>query len=285
MSSFKQHAIRSLLRALPESLALKLGARHRRLARNLPPGLRFHREDYLGDFAVDLDTTFPVEAEMCCGIYEPETVAVIRAHVPVGGVCIDAGANIGALTLALAQQVGKSGRVLCFEPGPPNFAKLERNILGNRDRLGQVDLYPLGLSNRPGEWLWEESDVNRGNAKLSQTVGQETVRVVTLDGHLVFLNHGPDPIERLDFIKSDVEGMELELLKGARDTLRHYRPKILFETMRGWIEEKGETYYLDLETYLQELGYRLCRPAPVPDAELETVSILEAGDSTLAVPV
>ena len=273
----RRFAVRQFISVLPRPLALRFCQGRPRVARLLPAGIRTELPNYLGEYKVFLDTTFPIEREMVSGLYDDRTLAIFRRHVKPGDVCIDAGANVGALTLALAQLCGPEGLVLAVEPGTPNFSKLQRNVGGNRQLADRVRTFQVGLGEQEGVLHWEEDAANRGNAFLRTSGGSETVRVTTLDA---LLKQCPEA-KRVDFIKIDVEGMELDVLRGAEQTIRAHRPKIYFESQRAWREKLGAAHFQAIEAFLQSHGYGLHRIAR--DYSLQPTSILETSQNTLAI--
>src|SRR5690606_17148968 len=110
---------------------------------SLAPGLRMR-----------LDTRIAAERWlMVSGVYHPALTRAFRRHVPVGGYCLDAGANLGYFTLRFAHWVGPAGRVAAFEPNPAMVERIRQNVDVNsfrnveivlkavHDRVGQVEFY------------------------------------------------------------------------------------------------------------------------------------------------
>lgn len=180
---------------------------------------------YLGEFTVMVKTLYPIEREMLSGIYDPMTTGIIRRYVKAGDVCADIGANVGALSLAMAQQAGPTGMVYAFEPGPMLYERLQTNIRLNHLRC----IVPIqqGLSDRRGVLHWAEDMNNRGNADLLGTSGLP-VWVLTLDEFCQ--ERG---VTRLDFIKVDTEGMELGSVQRRVMVVSTIRPVLYFETHHG----------------------------------------------------
>lgn len=145
-------------------------------------------------------------------------------------VVVDVGANIGAFAIKAALEVAPSGHVFAVEPASSNFHLLERNIrrnsleesctamhcaFGNSASTGKLHIYTRGASN---------SLVNRPESeRLLKSLRTEDVQIDTLDDVLFH------KLTRLDFLKIDVEGFELEVLKGAENTLSKFHPKIALE--------------------------------------------------------
>jgi FkbM family methyltransferase len=159
------------------------------------------------------------------GTWEPKVVSSIVSTVQPGMTAVDIGAHIGYYTLLLAKRVGPTGRVFAFEPLPVNFALLQKNIELNR--LQRVQTFPQAVFSRDVELTLTVPDdlPNSGNASLVGAEGTKRLRVpaVTLDS--VSAGYGLRP----DFLKIDVEGAELDVLLGAKETLARSRPKMLIE--------------------------------------------------------
>lgn len=221
------------------------------LVRYLPAGRQVTVSGYARRFRVALDTRYPIEALMIANHYEPRTRRLVERLVRPGDHCVDAGANVGAITFVLAASVGDAGRVLAFEPGPPTYARLRRNVELNPELAGRVVPVPAGLADRPGELHWVEDANVPGNASLVAS-GGAVVPVTTVDRALA--EHG---FPRLDFAKLDVEGMEYDVLLGASHTLRTSRPLLYFETLPGGMTADGRTQFTAIEALLRPLDYRL----------------------------
>lgn len=130
---------------------------------------------------------------------------------------IDVGSNIGNHAYFF-KNICNADKVLCFEPLPDNFSLLQMNC-------SNCELYPIGLSseNKSGYiQMTEPIDSNSGTAKISDN-GVE-ITLSTLDSY---------NLKDVSFIKIDVEGHELEVLKGAKDTINQSKPDILVETHTG----------------------------------------------------
>jgi FkbM family methyltransferase len=253
----------------------------------VPPGRSFRWPHYLGDVAVWIDPANAIERKMIGG-YEASVLRAIQHFVSRGNYCIDVGANVGAVSLALARWVGPSGRVLAIEPGPPYVARLRRNLKANPHLADRVCILPTGLSDAEGTLLWRPDPLHPFNAGLSQVhstavPGELPVAVTTLDAAVARQGW-----ERVDFIKIDVEGMEWEVLRGARRTLTSLRPVVLFETLEifrsGHAAVNGMAdVFVEIEGFLRDLDYRLCDLRP--EGLLQEVTAAALPENTLAIPI
>jgi FkbM family methyltransferase len=241
----------------------------------LHPETTIKARHYLGEFTVMVKTLYPIEREMLSGIYDPMTTGIIRRHVKAGDVCADIGANVGALSLAMAQQTGPAGTVYAFEPGPMLHERLQTNIRLNH--LRSIVPIQQGLSDRRGVLQWAEDMNNRGNAGLLCTSGIP-VPVLTLDEFCQEWG-----VTRLDFIKVDVEGMELEVFKGASWVMSTLRPVLYFETHPGVLVHLGPDAFRKIERLLKQAQYALYKVSRDGSAITQTTTD-DLSLNTLALP-
>jgi FkbM family methyltransferase len=178
------------------------------------------------------------------GEFSEGEAQLLRQMCPPGGVVVEVGANIGALTLVLARSVGPAGYVYAFEPQRIIFQSLCANLALNS--IVNVDARHAAAAADPGWVLIPDIDYTRttnfGGISVNGFNTGRRVRRITLDGDL--------QLDRLDAIKIDVEGMELEVLRGATQLIGRFHPVLYVENDRL---EKSET----LIRYLQSLDYRL----------------------------
>ena len=143
---------------------------------------------------------------------------------------IDAGAHQGFYTMLASKRVGRSGRVYAFEPSPRQQRWLRLHLKLNR--CDNVTVESFALADGQGEsTLFEALGRDTGCSSLRQPVVEDPVRpvpvqTITLDRYLELRS-----IPRVDFVKLDVEGAELAVLKGADRLLQQpRRPVFLIET-------------------------------------------------------
>ena len=177
---------------------------------------------------------------------------VIARHCPAGGVALDVGAHLGSWTVPMARAVGESGHVHAFEPVPFLNAALRKSVLSNG--LRQVILDDRGLGSTTGNAAFTVADGgggegNQGMSGLGERPGGTVIeiQVTTLDA---FAEEGK--LDRLDFLKIDVEGLEADVLAGATKTLKRFHPTIVFETGNEDREQR-----LAIRDSLGPLNYRL----------------------------
>jgi len=175
---------------------------------------------------------------------------------------IDIGANVGTFTLVGAKRAPR-GEVHAFEPSAYHFKRLADNIARNGFR--NVQLNQLGLFDEATEAtlylpLARGEMSNTGAASMFKVEGvaapldqQETIRLMRLDDYVTARN-----LNRLDIIKIDIEGAELNALRGAVGTLRRFRPLVLMEVDLDNLSRAGSTPVEVLE-FWHDLNYRVKR--------------------------
>lgn len=160
------------------------------------------------------------------GDYEAAISDIFRKIVESGDICFDIGANIGWYTTLFQKLVGPEGRVHSFEPIPPIFEHLDRNVRLNSPP-GNVMLNNAALGNEEGSVdVHVFSSLPHGHSSIA-TFGYtdfETYqsKITTLD--LYLSNHD---IGKVSLVKMDVEGAELMVLKGAATLFEQKRPPVL----------------------------------------------------------
>lgn len=152
--------------------------------------------------------------------YEPEELHLIRTFFPTGGVFCDIGANVGNHSLYVGLFLEPS-RIICFEPNPAIIPTLRANILLNGlEDICDLEHLGLGLSSSFQDRLGMVFGArNVGAGRLRANMGD--LRTVPGDSLLAD--------RRVDFIKLDVEGMELDVLRGLAQTIAASRPVIFVE--------------------------------------------------------
>lgn len=171
--------------------------------------------------------------------WEPDEQAVLRGILRAGEVVFDIGAHYGEHSVLMAGLVGRTGRVVAFEPNPERCDALRRTV----EQHGNGELVEVALGDAPGTAVLyvPEFHVTASLANWTRgTVGavrEVTCRRETLD-RIVLDRHLPQP----HFIKCDVEGAELQVFSGARQTLTAANPPmVMYEANQPASEAFGST--------------------------------------------
>lgn len=157
------------------------------------------------------------------GTYELGTLHIFKHLLNEGDVFFDIGSNIGLMSLFASVQVGATGAVHCFEPEPDTFRILAHNVAING--FGNLRLNNLALGSEQKEGIiYANMDINRGASSIVKADGSAGKKIVidTLDHYIS--QHNPGLIK---LMKIDVEGYELEMLKGATTLLQSEQAPII----------------------------------------------------------
>lgn len=184
---------------------------------------------------------------------EYEDVYFLKRFVRKGDCCVDIGAHLGYFTLELARLAGSEGKVLAIEP----MSKFNR-VLGRllrRHRVDNVTVYPVALGGS-GEY------VEMGIPEVGRKKKFAHARVMTSSPGLQYVetekveNYTGDQLfkdlQRLDFVKCDVEGLEYSVFSSMIATLTKFRPILLGEFFES--DQRIRVYEL-----LHPLGYEVFR--------------------------
>ncbi|MDP6786674.1 MAG: FkbM family methyltransferase [Rhodospirillales bacterium] len=254
---------RKLLRSL-----FQLRALSRRTRQRIPFALRFRgrRRRLIDAAAADWDGGYIVQDDGFY-VYVPRELdtngldiltraiahePVIARHCPAGGVALDVGAHLGAWTVPMAQAVGATGHVHAFEPVPFLNAALGKTLRANG--FGHVVLDSRGLGSAKGKAAFTVADGGggKGNQGMSGLGERPDGTVIEIELTTLDAFSEERKLERLDFLKIDVEGLEAEVLAGGAKTLARFHPTLVFETGN---EDPGRR--LAIRDTLGPLGYRL----------------------------
>ncbi len=217
------------------------------------PNLQSYRARTDGDDFLYID----LRQSMCLTIFfhqgqphEQGTERLLRYVLKPGDTFVDVGANVGFYTRIGSALVGESGRVFAFEP----LSSALRLLKMNTESLTNVVVDARALSDHDGEADFHVREQGDTSSLLPGDAGSRvSVGVTTLDARL--LNEGDAP-KRIDFIKIDVEGAELGVLRGATKTIEKYQPLVYFEFLPLYATQYGFGYD-DFVGFFEPLGYSL----------------------------
>jgi FkbM family methyltransferase len=172
------------------------------------------------------------------GSYETLETEFVKNEVKKNDIVIDIGANIGYYSLILAKIVGDKGKVFAFEPAPDNYSLLKKNIEINNYK--NVVLENLAISDKNGSIELYLSQESMGWHRIypSKYCGENHVKVkmVTLDDYF----KENTLRDKISFVKMDVEGAELGILRGMTSILENNKKlTLLLEFVPHYIREFG----------------------------------------------
>lgn len=186
-------------------------------------------------------------------------LALMLRKLRPDSVLFDIGANVGAFTLAAASRLPQ-GEVHAFEPWPTHLERLSANIRLNSFTNVHVNSFALGKEAHAAV-LHIIDPVNTGMATLypdendtiAPSVKRSRVSCQALDDYV-----RERDVTRIDMMKIDVEGAELEVLEGGRKTLERFHPKLLMELNPSHLARAAATVD-SVFALLLEYGYSIAR--------------------------
>lgn len=184
------------------------------------------------------------------GEYEPATIRVIEQNLKAGDVFIDAGANIGAISLPVAKR--NNVKVYSFEPGPHIFSILEKNKIQNK--LENVETIQKGLSESEGEADFYESDRVHGWSGMVKIDSFQKYRVITTS---LDIFAAEKQIERIAVLKADVQGWEYYVFKGAERLIDEGKIENIIFEFEWWAEKNAGLEIGAAQQFLLDKGYSL----------------------------
>lgn len=209
----------------------------------------------------------------------------MQSLLQAGDVVLDVGANLGCYTVPFAERVGPRGKVLAFEP----FRWLQQIVSGNvaMNGLSNVWVLPVGLGaettrfearppqlrffSSPGGVRLQDQQAGMKPEEAMQLYDwdspPESITVVSLDELLLARSAstvllGAPPVEDVRLIKIDVEGMEKQVIAGAQETLRRFKPIVWTENVAYFSSNGQDTSLLQL---MDQLEYACAQAQNAPN--------------------
>lgn len=179
------------------------------------------------------------------GSFESEIVNIFKK---VSGTVVDCGAHIGKYTILASKSVGKNGKVIAIEPHPENYEVLVKNVKLNRCK----NTMPLNCA------VWNENRKislsiadNNTDHSIKITRGESSIDVDASKLDTIFEKMR---IKRVDWLKIDVEGAEVETLIGARKSLKAGKIKNIVIELHD-PKKVGKVYKKRIASMLKKYGY------------------------------
>ncbi len=190
--------------------------------------------------------------------HEPISTQIVKKTLQRGMVCLDIGANIGYYVTLESKMIGDEGKIIAIEPSPLNFDYLKRNMMLQTTK--NIEVFNFAAGDKIGQinFVMDENESNSGRVisddEAKKWSGPVTkLPVKTIDSFLEEIK-----IDKIDFLRMDVEGYEYHIFQGMKNTIKKSKPIIQievhksimgYETTKKWlIELKNEGY--ELKSYI-----------------------------------
>jgi len=185
-------------------------------------------------------------------IFEPEVIEVAKNYIYEGSTILDVGANFGQMTIIFSKLVGEKGTVFSFEADDFVYGVLEKNITSNNcqnvktickavyDKDGDIMFYPIPDFQRFGSYGSYGLDPNIKEGRKIETLTIDSLNIET-------------PIS---FMKVDVQGSDLFVLRGAIETIKKHRMPIIFEYEEQF-QDEFYTCWQDYLDFIDSISYKI----------------------------
>lgn len=212
---------------------------------------------HINDFTLRLPAAFYNYYEKN---YESSNFHFLKKRIKPGNNIIDVGAHIGIYSLYAAKYL--QATAFAFEPSPDTKEKLDKNILMNNcsDRITTFQ-FAVADKNEPVTFYLNER-MNEANIRTAEANALFTRTVKDVHTESIAVNcitldtFAKDYQLKIDFIKIDAEGAELEVLKGAKEILQHHRPAGIVG-IHTFFYKDVKANLLELSVLMQQLNYQL----------------------------
>ncbi|MBC7785841.1 MAG: FkbM family methyltransferase [Burkholderiales bacterium] len=162
------------------------------------------------------------------GTSEPETQNAMKEHIKPGDCFWDIGCNVGFLSVIGARLVGNDGVVYAFDPVPNHTQIAEQNVRANKFTHAKV--FQMAISDKVGSAKFAVAEIPAQSTLTEAGFNREgsviiEVKTSSVDDLIEHQAYTPPNV-----VKIDVEGAEVDVLKGMTNTLRNHRPTIILDT-------------------------------------------------------
>ncbi len=189
--------------------------------------------------------------------HEPLSTKILSKLLKPGMVCLDVGSNIGYYACLESLIVGKTGKILAIEPSPINFKYLQKNA--NLQETKNIETFNFACGNYNGTVKFAISDRSNWSRVVSDDlidsppdsiITEKEIPIKKIDTFLPL-----QKIEKIDFLRMDVEGYEYNILKGCTETIKQFRPLFHIEVHLFLL---GKEKTLELFNLFRYLNYEVC---------------------------
>lgn len=234
------------------------------------PGLRFlkklacQNKNY-STRAIRTCKRYGINYELCLNDYQcwvlyfysdSDSSFGVLKHIKEGQVIIDVGGNIGQTAMMMALKTGSAGKIISFEPYKKTHDAFLKNLSLNKN-IENVVAEKFALGEQATQLgMLEECTTNSGGTRLASITDTahahtQVVNVITLDSYIE-----EKKLNRVDFMKIDVEGFEMKVLLGGKKTLQKYFPELYIE-IDDFNLKKQNNSAQEMLDFLGEMGYTI----------------------------
>ncbi len=188
--------------------------------------------------------------------HEPLSTKILSKLLEPGMVCLDVGSNIGYYACLESLIVGNTGKIIAIEPSPINYKYLQKNA--TLQKIKNIETFNFACGDYDGTIKFAISDRSNWSRVVSNDlldsppdsiISEQEIPLVQIDTFLP-----QQKIEKIDFLRMDVEGYEYHILKGCVKTIKKFRPFFHIEVHLFLL---GAEKTLELFTLFREINYEV----------------------------
>ena len=184
-------------------------------------------------------------------IVDWEEFFLIKHYLQPNDTVADVGANMGFYTIWMSKFIGPNGKIFSFEPDALNYQRLQKNVAINHLST-PVTVVQKGVSCVSGVSAFTKGLDGENHIALTRQHGTVDIETVTLDEYM-----HTNQVQNLAYVKVDVEGFELAVIKGACNYMKGKKIKILQLEINQTLQNSG-THIQDLLAAISKYDYTLC---------------------------
>lgn len=214
------------------------------------------------EFIVYINLTDPRSLLIPNEIKNSAEIAVLKEYLSTGDTFIDIGANHGSFSIVASKLVGNNGQIIAIEPQPELASAIDQSLRSND--YAPFIIFKVACSDRNGKEIFYVPKSTSGSAGLFKKFSA-TSPANKLEVELIKFDELVNKIKFKGkvFIKLDIEGSEVNFLKGAKSTLDKYKPNIMIE-INPYAMKAAKTNIIDFILLLENMGYSEYREIDSP---------------------
>ncbi len=178
--------------------------------------------------------------------HEPVATQLFLKFVKPGFTCIDIGSNIGYYACLESKIVGKDGKVFSIEPSPLNYKYLEKNLKNLNTE--NFEIFNFAFGDKDGEVKFAVSDRSNWSRIVKDDeptdLINDNIKIITVPIKTIDTFVSENKIEKIDLIRMDVEGFELSIYDGMKETIKKFKPLLQIEIHNLIIGNKKTVQFL-----------------------------------------
>lgn len=200
-------------------------------------------------------------------IHEPLSTKLLTQLLKNGMICLDIGSNIGYYVCLESNAIGNNGKVISIEPSPINFKYLKKNI--ELQNISNIEIHNFACGNENGEIEFLVSDRSNWSRvatdKFVDVPPDTILQKIKIPMRTVDSFIEEKSLPKLDFIRMDVEGYEVNIVEGMQQTLKKFKPMLQMEIHLFLIGiPKTKTLLQTIQKHAYEILYYIPREMDVP---------------------